>query len=233
MKMVYEDFYANYTEVDPGGPPGHIYIYPDQVETIYTSNFQRDMTAYVIRDFGFNFIQNFRLKFELLIALTEGAYCWWIPVGIADDIAAVNDCVGGEICIRVGSLAGGSSDRIIRLYEFDNGAVIQQSADYVPGHRHHYWCTFTRIGGDVILQIYSDPNRLNLLSTLTMSGVTEKAFRFFYACQSNSSGSMTRQMNGYSEFYEFEWQGWDNLFCKFEVGQGREDLFCKFVVNVP
>lgn len=219
--MSYEDL-SSYTEVDPnediivytaGDPQG------DQHETCHIRNFSRGQTAYLVKDFGAGYFGDVCIEFEWATTNPETEYIWWIPFGLADDLGAVDDLTGYEILIRVGTGAS-STEMTLRLLQYLDGVEDAVADDtFSFQNRRHYWCRLMRSGSTVTLEIYSDPHRETLLSRLTLTGATGKGFRYLYACQSRSSGSSTRQMNGYSEFYE--------------IIPITANLKAKFEVNVP
>ncbi len=161
-----ENFLApNYTEVDPNS---HITV---DSATQITSVTTRGETAYVAKDYGVGFFGNYTHTYDFRITGSSE------PVG---GTCAAMICSKATVLAHYGAnpqdIAGCSAYWSNNVYgfalrQFLNGALAASDAYYTtPTVGTDYYCTETRVGSAVSLEVYSAATRLpgELLDTLTI-----------------------------------------------------------------
>jgi len=187
-----EDFLNDYVEVDDNN---HITVTVSKCEAV---GLTRSEGAYVYRDKGVN---HFDGDFEhyLTIKTVSGAddlgyLVHWI---LANDVGTWND-LATRLCIYS---VGGSTKGDVYLRFKD--ATHDDYEKFVGSKNTVYYLIVKRsgIGADnVELKIYSDPERTNLLSTLT---ITEENVDYRYVYGMSSIGiATTSGVDGYTENLE-------------------------------
>lgn len=173
-----ENFTVGYDEFDPNH---HITRTPFKVTHIA----YRNEDAYLYKDKGIDFFEDFEILFELtiqpsgdadlgalghLVTLANIIDDYFAMINVADNISV--------FCIRKAP----AGDYKMGLYAFDGAGHGGESI--VLAKNTKYYCVLKRVGTNITLFIYSDMYRTNLVDSVVIDpfDVTKK-FRYLYACQ--------------------------------------------------
>ena len=188
--MALED-YTTYTVVDPNNR------FDDEgwsspQNTIAVTALSRNEDARVTKDFGVDFFGDITLGTQWDNVVTAASatnanlYTFGISNTLDDGVAHATgqlDSIWGLI-----QVTGAGAKRIV-LVGYGTGTKVDTFSSWVIDTCYYF--TLTRSAGTNVLKIYDDVNRTSLVDTLTISGATTDALRYFYAANSGNDGETT------------------------------------------
>ena len=168
---------TTYTEHDPNN---HITVTSTQITV---SQLTENEDAYVYKDFGsgyFQYFENYKLdiKFDghTTASASIGIFCLSNIIG---DLQDQNN--EDHIYIKATWAQGAGYYKItLRVNGVTDSATNLQESTW-------YYLTINRTSTEVVVKIYTDEQRTNLLDTLTVSTTLTTSFRYFYAIASNNA----------------------------------------------
>jgi len=164
--------YTTYVKADPNND------FTVTATQIIVDTMRRDVKAYLYLDMGADYFDGdfeHKLDFELT-AYQDWTEMWVWVISTKPD--------SGFYAMRYDCLALGiyysSSQGTVRMVLFSNspyGGVYWNGAEKDV----HYYVTITRVGALLTCKVYSNPERTNLLATLTRSLTAGLKYRYIYA----------------------------------------------------
>jgi len=183
--MGYEDFAADYTEVDPNNHFAQV-----TVKNTGT-NVNRNETAYVYKDFGVGHFDECEHLFDMRCTNKGGISSIIVYYGQSNSLNDYNNWTSG-IAVRFYNVAG-----VVRIYLSDRGSASTDFYNAAEGTT--YYCTLKRFNStDLTLKIYSDAARTTLLDTLTLGSIDDNQYRYMY-CGSSQNTSNNLAQSGWVE----------------------------------
>jgi hypothetical protein len=198
----FETFYEHldlteFTEVDSGGD---VTVTPKYV---HFSTVRNDERSFVYKDAGINNFTDFHIEFEAEINSASGDMGLVLFAAISNTIGTRDDMEIGDDGIVFGALAN-YGDLTFFLADYNEN---DQDNYYHGGTTSPlYYCTFARLGSIATVNIYSDPNRTNLVDALSITCDTGPK-QYLYAFSSGDTAlDPADTMDGYSQnfIHEFD-----------------------------
>ena len=181
--MTYGDF-RTFTETDPNG---HISIV--SAREIDVSGLTRNEDAYVYKDYGTDHFKDSFTHYVDAKPITDSGTG---GVGVFYELANIIDdddyITNNAPLIHLWFNPTTTPDYYIQLKTRDGGGTISSDAykNYTAGQIYYF--TIKRSSSQVVVDIYSDSARTNLVDTLT-APMDTTSFRYLYAVNSYNSGN--------------------------------------------
>lgn len=176
--IVWDDFASateQWTEVDPNS---HIEIDRSADERLEFTDISQVEDAYVYMDLGAGAVSDFLVDFDIITPYVSSEP-YTIDLAYLSFSNEIDDLYNTTEYIQVHF----SGEEPYIVVESNDGGYSKHS---VSGETIYY-VTFTRIGTDVNLKIYSDSARTNLLTTGSITQSTATTYRYIYALSSWNS----------------------------------------------
>jgi hypothetical protein len=139
----------------------------------------RSVVSYVYKDYGVNHFTNTTvIEFEFSIPAADSSGIIYV-FGLSDTIGTRVDMVTANDGILVGFQRTTGPTSIYILNDVDGGVSDLFEPTSLPPTGIVY-CTFTRSGTTITLDMYSDSGRTSLIDSLTITG-TSLSKRYLYA----------------------------------------------------
>ena len=201
----YEDFYNDYSEVDPNS---HIERASGTPYKVSFNTLYRNETAYVYKDHGAgHFSGDFEhlWEFEITIANNSAVVIGWGMANTLNDYRSIDLASGDELAVQLNKSAGGSY--LVYLFELIAGTQYYDSSVALSAATTYY-CTTTRdeaVGtyGTLYLDVYSDASRETLVDALSVTLHEKEDFQYYYPCQSYNDSTAV-YMTGVSQNHDLQ-----------------------------
>lgn len=195
--MALEDF-TTYTKVDPNSK------FSVSANSITYTGLLNSESAYIYKDAGINhFAADFTHLVDAIYTSAAGASTLVGNWAITNDIGTLDVIEGaGKSALYAFLYTVVGVSRNIYIKENDNGTKYSTSyPDSAPPQNRYFKIIRNEsVGtyGTIYLYIYSDADRTNLLSTLSIAlHTSKKDYRYVYAVQSDYYPSFTGNTTGY------------------------------------
>jgi hypothetical protein len=188
----FRENFSSYTEVDPNS---HISI------TNYTVNidFYRDEDAYLYKDYGANYFQDFEHKIDLNITYVDASA--WLAVPLYAN--AVNGVQGlrnaGENYFHF-HVWTGTTTWTAALKEWYGGTEYASNT-YAANYDTWYYLTIKKTGTTLEAKIYNDSARTNLLTTLSLTLHSDYQMRYIYVCNTINTATTQNSIGDIANLY--------------------------------
>ncbi len=199
--MAVEDF-TTYTEVGVG--------FTITAPKILCEDVDRDVDAYVYKDYGVDNFDGLNIDFEILILATSDINAL-IGMALSN---VINDSSGfavTDVNVTIAELGGPTFRMDLR-----RGNTVASDIAFGLSPSTIYYCTLTRDAGEdiITLKIYDDSGRTSLVDTLTVAGFGTVKWRYAYGAVNHNAGTGGRNFDGYVQNMEFlpiptGWSGGD------------------------
>jgi hypothetical protein len=183
---------TTYTEVDSAGD------LTVTSTTVTFSTMRTDAVSYVYKDFGVDFFTHVEVEFEFEITPGQQSSSWAILLALSNTIGTFDSHSEGIFVYTLGSIG----NLRLALLKRDGGVAADFStigATNAPAGP--YYCTFTRVGSNVTVDIYTDSGRTILFDTLNVSSSTPGGKRYVYTMMSKGD-AFPFTASGYTQNYE-------------------------------
>jgi len=183
--MTYEDFDADYTEVDPDGH------WSQSAVRSTATGVTRDEISYVYKDFGVGHFDECEHLFDMRCT-TRGITGSTIATYAQSNTLSEYPWAAG-FAVRFYTVAAA-----VRLYLTD---IVSGTTDYYIGAEDTtYYCTLKRYNSTTLtLKIYSDAARTSLVDTLTLPAIDDSQYRYIYGGASDNIADDTKVISGWME----------------------------------
>ena len=219
--MGYENF-STYTEVDEGDD---ITVTSSKVQWV---NMNRNVTSYVYKDFGAGHFGD--LTHDITVQFNSSNniahFLWWGLGNKIDDLSGFWSTGGVESLMCSGYQNSGTYVFYARSgsgFGTDNCNISANTP---------YYCTVTRAGTTMTVEIYTDAEKTSLFDTLSIT-CTATTLRYLYACMSNDSALAGGNAYGFSQNFDLQEGGADYEEAFFDTATISDDIVFKHKIFIP
>lgn len=165
----YEDL-TTYTKVDPSGRLSNIGT------TVTFADLRRSETAHLYKDYGIDHFNALNIEFETKITSANNSSAVLV-LCVTNVVGNMGSFASTDISTEIYRTASGIGIVLVR------GNHVAASDYYYISSNTTYYMRLERTAGSdtVVLKIYSDSNRTNLLATRSVSGFGSTKYRYLYA----------------------------------------------------
>lgn len=164
-----ENFF-DYTEIDPNDRAAI------SASEIVLSGMMRSDDVRVYRDFGENYFNGFEIDIAFSMLSSSNIGARFICLAVANSIGSQVTFGESDISIQLRSTTNASPLQVVLTRGYEVGVV----STYLNFDDIYYATLFRVAGGSsVTLNIYSAPNRINLISSIVLPGI-DGAYRYRY-----------------------------------------------------
>ena len=198
-RFVFEDF-TTYTEVDEDGD---ITITALKVDWV---TMRRDAETYVYKDFNPNYFGDFEFQYELNISDVEAgdsSSASIMGISLTNVTGVMDDLQGGSI-LSVSFQQNKAVDDEYGFYirQFDGGVsqfLVGNGLDFHDVSEGEIYSTFSRVGTNVTLWMYSDSARTTLLYKYSWNFAVLDTYRYFQISNWGRDIDAANHFTGYVE----------------------------------
>jgi len=180
-----EDFTV-YTEVDGSA------VLTVTASKITGADLDRDINAYIYKDFGTDHFDAIEINFEVCMESTSVNTAVAVLPGLTVGTVGPNSTWGsGDVAVTLEKAA----TSLLQLWRGYSAALDT----YAISLDTLYYCTLSRASGadTITLKIYSDAARITLLDTLSVSGFGTSKYRYLYGICGLNDALDGRNFDGY------------------------------------
>ncbi len=190
-----QDFTApNYTEVDAST---RLTVTATKITAV---DCDRDIDAYVYKDFGVDYFNALNTYFEVYQSSATLLYGDIANIGFSNTVNAVDAWESTSISAQWNRAAS------VPYYRFYLVRGAQAATDYyIAAQDTLYYCTMSRAAGNdaATIKVYSDAARTTLLDTLSVAGYGTAKWRYCYGFASWNDGTAGADWDGYTQNLDF------------------------------